>query len=541
MNHMNRTRTVSLSYYSDSSSRRVPPRGTPLFNTVRQRESIRPLSHILILTAVSLGVLLTQPPNATADAIHRFTLRGEGGIGTMLPSFQRGPYAMDIATHGSARPAFTLFNPLALQLTFSSWWFPSPAGNGQVYLLGGGLRLEPMLGSVGRLGFDADVGVAFTGPLTRLMFDAGITFEFALTRWFGLGPVVRYGHVFATSPDTSGDAQFWAAGLSAAIRVPEPSAAPAAPADTDRDGVIDSEDACPNEPMGEHPDPARRGCPQQDTDRDGVFDPADQCVNEPAGARADPVRTGCPLRDADNDGVFDNTDACPSVAQGSHPDPERAGCPDGDDDSDGVLNHADQCRTVAQGALPDATRPGCPAPDRDHDSVPDATDHCPDQPGAPSPDPNRNGCPGLLQIDNGVIRILTPVFFATLRDTILPRSFPVLTAVRDALRVTPSIQHLTVDGHTDDVGDDAANLDLSRRRAQSVVAYLVANGVEAARLEAHGSGETRPVVPVTAGMRRRAIRVARAQNRRVEFRISNPTPTPTPAPAAATRAPSLEY
>lgn len=148
----------------------------------------------------------------------------------------------------------------------------------------------------------------------------------------------------------------------------------------------------------------------------------------------------------------------------------------------------------------------------------DDVDRCPDQAGAPSADPARNGCPGLVRVQNGYIQITTPVFFATNRDRILPRSFPVLTAVAETLRANAEIRRVSIEGHTDDVGPDARNMGLSERRAQSVQRWLVEHGVEAARLEAHGFGETRPLVNPT-GLRGRAQRDARAQNRRVDFRI----------------------
>jgi len=295
---------------------------------------------------------------------------------------------------------------------------------------------------------------------------------------------------------------------------PERRSAPVeAPRDRDGDGVLDNDDVCPDEPQGPSPDPERRGCPSRDRDGDGVSDADDLCVDVPRGPNPDPARRGCPLPDSDGDGVFDNDDRCVTTPAGENPDPDRRGCPDGDRDNDHVLDHADQCPDTADGMHPDPDRLGCPAPDRDLDSVIDASDACPDRPGAPSTDPRRNGCPGLVRIVNGHIAILRPVFFATNRDVILPQSFPVLNAVRDAMLATPEIRRVLIEGHTDDVGRDDANLELSTRRAASVRRWLEQNRVEPARLESQGFGETRPIVPNTNA-------TARAQNRRVEFRIA---------------------
>ncbi len=65
-----------------------------------------------------------------------------------------------------------------------------------------------------------------------------------------------------------------------------------------------------------------------------------------------------------------------------------------------------------------------------------------------------------------------------------------------------------IDGHTDSSGAYATNMDLSQRRAQSVVDYLVSNGVSADRLTAHGYGPDRPLS---------GVKKSSALNRRVEL------------------------
>ncbi len=74
---------------------------------------------------------------------------------------------------------------------------------------------------------------------------------------------------------------------------------------------------------------------------------------------------------------------------------------------------------------------------------------------------------------------------------------------------------IRVEGHTDDRGSDEHNMDLSRRRAQSVVRWLTEHGLGAQRLEAWGCGET---VPVESN----GTSVGRQTNRRVEFHIVDP-------------------
>jgi OOP family OmpA-OmpF porin len=89
--------------------------------------------------------------------------------------------------------------------------------------------------------------------------------------------------------------------------------------DSDKDGVIDPRDDCPDTPQGAIVD--ERGCPI-DSDGDGVWDGIDRCPNTPRGAIVD--EWGCPS-DSDGDGVWDGIDQCPNTPRGT---PVREdGCP----------------------------------------------------------------------------------------------------------------------------------------------------------------------------------------------------------------------
>ena len=105
------------------------------------------------------------------------------------------------------------------------------------------------------------------------------------------------------------------------------------PPDTDKDGVVDRRDACPDTPIGATVD--ARGCPS-DADHDGVFDGLDKCADTPAGATVDP--TGCPT-DTDKDGVYDGIDQCADTPAGVTVDAK--GCPV-DTDKDGVDDARDR-------------------------------------------------------------------------------------------------------------------------------------------------------------------------------------------------------
>jgi len=110
------------------------------------------------------------------------------------------------------------------------------------------------------------------------------------------------------------------------------------------------------------------------------------------------------------------------------------------------------------------------------------------------------------------IEILDVIYFDYNKDTIQSRSFPVLDAIAATMQGNPSIQLIEIQGHTDERGDDAYNLDLSDRRAKSVMKYLVDKGVDAKRLTAQGYGETQP-------LDRAHNEKAWAKNRRVAFLI----------------------
>ncbi len=486
---------------------------------------MKPSSFVRFTSAGALAAgmfVCASQSHAQSRFVERLALRVEGGLGAML-SQQQIREGYGFALQGGLRAGLTIWDPVTLQVGVSQWWFPAPMGAGGVFAVGGGLRFEPMISRIGRLFVDGEVGAGWTGNKTRTMIDIGFGFEFAALPWLGIGPVLRYGRLITQSQDLPADPQFFSAGLTIALRAPR-RAPPVVivvlpPPDADHDGVADAVDACPADAPGDHPDPDRAGCPDGDADHDGVLDHADQCRSESAGAHPDPDRAGCPAPDRDHDGVPDASDACADQVPGDHPDPDRAGCADGDADADGVLDHADQCRNEAAGPHADPARAGCPLPDGDHDGVPDAADHCPTQAGAPSADPNRNGCPGLVRIEGTSLRITQQVFFATNADRILPQSFRVLLAVADALRAAPEIRRVSVEGHTDDVGDATRNTALSQRRAEAVVQWLVQHGVDASRLEAHGYGPSRPLVQGTTA-------AARASNRRVEFHIGGSSASP---------------
>ncbi|SDE10911.1 Outer membrane protein OmpA [Myxococcus virescens] len=273
---------------------------------------------------------------------------------------------------------------------------------------------------------------------------------------------------------------------------PEPSREPkqAAPVDTDGDGILDIDDACPTEPEDKDGFQDEDGCPDPDNDADGIPDTADTCPNEPETVNG-----------------FEDTDGCPDVA----PPP-----PPVDTDGDGIMDPDDRCPNAPEDKDGFQDEDGCPDPDNDRDGIPDAEDKCPNEPETINGFQDEDGCPDKgkvkVLVEGERIVILEKVYFATGKDVILARSFPLLKQVAAVLRANPQVELVRIEGHTDDQGNDAKNLDLSQRRANNVRAFLVKEGIAEGRMEAVGYGETKPVDTNKTAK-------GRENNRRVGFTI----------------------
>lgn len=253
--------------------------------------------------------------------------------------------------------------------------------------------------------------------------------------------------------------------------------------DTDGDGIYDKDDACPDVPGLKQ----FNGCP--DTDGDGIIDSEDDCPNEFGLAEF----RGCP--DTDGDGVPDKDDECPEVAGLK----SLKGCPD--TDGDGIADKDDEC--------PNEKGPkenkGCPWPDRDGDGVLDKDDRCPDVKGTVA----NNGCP---EVSEEVVKQLNDfaksILFDTGKSTIKQVSFGTLASIKNVMNEYPYAR-FRIEGHTDSTGSLATNERLSKERAAAVKDYLIANGVDASRLESEGFGPSKPVADNKTA-------AGRAQNRRTE-------------------------
>ncbi len=258
--------------------------------------------------------------------------------------------------------------------------------------------------------------------------------------------------------------------------------------DRDDDMIRDDDDRCPDVAGLKE----LQGCP--DRDLDGVADLDDQCPDK-AGDKA---HAGCP--DTDGDGLFDNEDACVDV-KGLV---ENKGCPYADKDGDGIKDTEDNC--------PDQAGPmenkGCPWSDMDNDGVFDKDDMCPKTPGTLA----NKGCPEIEKKEQEVLDLaFQNLEFETGKAIIRTSSYESLNRLAELLVKKPSYK-LRISGHTDNVGNDASNMTLSKNRALAVKKYLADKGVNVDKLMAEWFGETQPIVPNDTPANKQ-------KNRRVEMKV----------------------
>jgi outer membrane protein OmpA-like peptidoglycan-associated protein len=279
------------------------------------------------------------------------------------------------------------------------------------------------------------------------------------------------------------------------------------PKDSDGDGLLDREDLCPQQPEDFDDFVDGDGCPDPDNDEDGIEDDLDECPDTPEDEDGWEDRDGCPDTDNDGDGFMDREDECPDEAEDVDDFEDVDGCPDPDNDEDGTLDVDDECPLVPG---PEASF-GCP--DGDEDRVPDYRDDCPDEKCDERADPKRSdGCPSQVVVTEEEVVILDKVYFEYNKDIIRTVSYDILDQVAEVLDRYQDIERVEVQGHTDSDGTEEANLDLSQRRAESVVEYLVEHGIDRDRLTSIGYGEAEPIDT-------NDTKAGRANNRRVQFKI----------------------
>ena len=295
------------------------------------------------------------------------------------------------------------------------------------------------------------------------------------------------------------------------------------PQDLDKDGVLDKDDAC----IDVKGPVENGGCPLEDFDHDGVLDVDDACID----VRGPKSNNGCPIGDLDRDGTLDKDDKCIDVKGPK----SNNGCPidNGDLDGDGVPNAKDACINVkgpkSNNGCPLADKDndgvqdkddacidvpgtkenhGCPIADKDGDGVKDSEDQCIDVKGAK----DNHGCPKITQsVEKTLNKYAKALNFDTGKYTFRPESYKVLVDILMVMNKYPQ-SSFVIHGHTDNVGNDAANLTLSKNRANAVMQFLIANGIDKSRMNARGFGKTRPIAS-------NDTKEGRLTNRRVEIKF----------------------
>jgi outer membrane protein OmpA-like peptidoglycan-associated protein len=257
---------------------------------------------------------------------------------------------------------------------------------------------------------------------------------------------------------------------------------------------------------------------EEDGDRDGdtIPDSADECPRKAEDEDGFEDEDGCPDRDNDGDGIPDKKDECPEEPEDKDKFEDKDGCPEGDNDGDGIADEDDECPDKAEDEDGFEDEDGCPDKDNDLDGIPDQDDQCPEDKEVINDVDDDDGCPdegkALLEMSESQIQVIEKINFATDSDEIVGnKSFKVLKAVKKILEANAEMK-IRIEGHTDNVGPKAYNMDLSKRRAESVKKWLVENGIDEKRIETVGHGPTKPLAE-------NDTKQGRAKNRRVEFHI----------------------
>ncbi len=445
--------------------------------------------------ALALCVLCSTGP-ALSDPLG---VHGSAQVAKALGGHQARELGVGAALGGGVELA--LLSRLGLDAELGAVWLPeaaapsdpylAPQGDGSAAYAGLGLRLHPF-GRRRLSGFTATglwlaahAGGARTGSLTRALTHAGVGYEVGLgEERLGVGPALSWLHVFQPDHELRpADANILALGIHVSW---QPAAAPEAPRDRDRDGLLDPVDRCPLDPEDKDGFEDEDGCPEPDNDKDGILDPKDKCPNEPEDKDGFQDEDGCPDADNDKDGILDPKDKCPNEPEDEDGFEDQDGCPDADNDKDGIL---------------------------------DPKDECPNEPETPNDYADDDGCPDAAQVRVVGDKILLDdrVHFWTNSARLRPVSYPLLERVAKLIEANPSYVHIEVQGHTDERGPKWFNTKLSEQRAASVREFLVSRGIEASRLSSRGFGADKPLVE-------RKSERAWFINRRVEFSITRELP-----------------
>ena len=408
------------------------------------------------------------------------TIRLNGGYGWVRPMDLTKDGIMKHLSSGSSGYKTILIPMLAdLKLNFN------PDSKLNPYLtIGGGVLLWDLM-----LNDNSE-----NGQQNTPMIDGGLGLEWFLSEVFGIDLSAHYQYLANQDQDMSGLGDVQTGTVEARLGM---NFYFGGKRDTDKDGILDKIDNCPNEAEDFDNFQDEDGCPDVDNDKDGVADTVDKCP----GVAGPEANRGCPDVDTDKDGVVNRLDKCRRAPEDVDGFQDEDGCPDPDNDKDGVPDTLDKCRDVAG----ISENNGCPDVDSDNDGIVDRLDKCPSNPGVAE----TQGCPLTKEITKEGL-VLKGVNFQTGKAVILPNSFVILDSVVRSLRDWSEVR-VEIQGHTDSRGSQTTNQLLSQQRAEAVMQYFIASGISASRLTAIGYG---PDMPVSDNR----TAAGRAMNRRVELK-----------------------
>jgi OOP family OmpA-OmpF porin len=241
---------------------------------------------------------------------------------------------------------------------------------------------------------------------------------------------------------------------------------------------------------------------RKDTDKDGVYDAVDRCPDSPTGTLVD--ATGCGV-DMDNDGVLNGTDQCPNTPAGIIV--SANGCEIKDADKDGVVDINDSCPNTLPGTKVNAK--GCAVDlDKDGDGVLDSNDKCLETPISDKVDVG--GCSILLEKE---VSIELDVLFANNSSQIENANANNIVEFVNFMKRYGNT-NAVIEGHSSSVGRAEYNQFLSQKRANSVKKMLVTKySIDASRLTAVGYGETQLKDSANTAE-------AHTANRRIEVKVT---------------------
>jgi outer membrane protein OmpA-like peptidoglycan-associated protein len=302
--------------------------------------------------------------------------------------------------------------------------------------------------------------------------------------------------------------------------------------DTDGDGIENRIDGAPLEPEDLDGFKDTDGIPDYDNDGDGISDINDQCPGTDLTASNIDItkedfdgfedEDGCPEPDNDGDGIPDETDSAPNLPEDIDQFQDEDGAPEPDNDEDGIPDETDLCPgtdvTVALGEVTaediDGFQDdnGCPDFDNDDDGILDAKDMCPNKPETINGFQDEDGCPDkkpeiVFEQDKPIV--LDGVTFEVSSSLLTSGAKDVLLKVVRTMKDYPKMK-LRIEGHTDSTGSLKINQEISQRRADSVMRFLINQGVSSYRLSSIGKG---PNFPITTN----ETKEGRKTNRRIEF------------------------